>query len=66
MKTVENIAKSFGVSRVSVYNWINNGLPYTRKKAIGHKVRIMIEPSEVFKYHKSVEEKAINKHLRKD
>ena len=57
MKTVEDIAKSFGVSRVSVYNWINRGLPYTREKAIGHKVRIMIDPSEVFKYHKSLADK---------
>lgn len=55
VKTVIEIAKMFGVSRIAVYNWIADGLKYSREKLIGRKTRIVIDPSDVLEYHKKKE-----------
>jgi predicted DNA-binding transcriptional regulator AlpA len=57
MKTVIEISKMFGVSRIAVYNWIKDGLPHSREKVIGVKTRVVINPSDVIEYHKSKEKR---------
>ena len=47
----------FGVSRTAVYKWILGGLPCKLEKAIGHKTRTIIDPVDVYAYHKSKEQK---------
>lgn len=55
MKTVQEIAKMFGVTKVAVYNWIKDGLKYSTKKVIGRKEYIVIDPADILEYHKSKE-----------
>ena len=59
MKTVQETADIFGVSRIAVYNWIKDGLPYKREKVIGIKTRIIIDPSDVYIYQKTKEKNCI-------
>ena len=46
-KTVEGIAKAYGVTGMAVRSWIKKGLPYKIEKVIGIKPRIIIETKEV-------------------
>jgi len=55
MKTVIEIAKMFGVTKIAVYNWISNGLKHSTEKVIGIKTRIVIDPADVIAYHKAKE-----------
>ena len=52
MKTVTETAKIFGVSRITVYNWLHDGLNSSKEKVIGRMTRIIIDPLDVIKYHK--------------
>lgn len=52
MKTVSEIAKEYGVTRTTVYTWLNDGLPYKREKIIGIKTRIIIDPVDVTIFHR--------------
>jgi len=57
VKSVMEISRMFGVSRTAVYKWILGGLPCKLEKAIGHKTRTIIDPVDVYAYHKSKEQK---------
>ena len=47
IKTVEEIAKAYGVTSMAVRFWIKKGLPYKIEKVIGIKPRIVIETKNV-------------------
>jgi transposase len=55
MKTIEETAKMFNVTRVTIYNWLKDGLKHSKEKLIGRKPRIIIDPIDVIEYHKSKE-----------
>jgi uncharacterized protein YjcR len=55
VKPIKEIAKMFGVSGVSVRNWLIDGLPYKKEKVIGRRTRIVIDPADVYAYHKAKE-----------
>ncbi len=55
LKSVSEISEQFGVSGVSVRNWILDGLPHKFEKPIGRRRRIMIDPEDVIRYHKAKE-----------
>ena len=55
MKTIEETAKMFNVTRVTIYNWLKDGLKHSKEKVIGRKTRIIIDPVDVIEYHKSKE-----------
>lgn len=63
VETVEEISKRFGVSRTAVYHWIDEGLKHNREKVIGRKVRIIIDPADVYAFHR---EKSIRTTIAKD
>lgn len=50
MFTVSEIADMFGVSKVSVRNWLKAGLPFKKEKVIGIKTRTIINPDDVKKF----------------
>ena len=47
LKTVEEIAKYYGVTGMAVRLWIKKGLPYKIEKVIGIKPRIVIAIKDV-------------------
>lgn len=49
--TVSETAERFEVTKMSVYNWIKNGLKHDTEKIIGKKPRIVIDPEDVKKFH---------------
>ena len=51
MKTVAEIAKMHGISKVAVYNWIKAGLLHKKEKVIGIKTRVIIDPKDVVEFH---------------
>lgn len=53
MLTVKEVSEKYGVSTMAVRHWINDGLPYKVEKIIGLKPRMIIDPKDVEKYHKS-------------
>jgi transposase-like protein len=53
MLTVAEIARKFGVTKMAVYLWINDGLEHSKEKIIGRRTRIVIDPSDVVKYHEN-------------
>jgi len=55
VKSVQEIAVMFEVSRNAVYKWIRSGLKHKREKIIGKPLRIIIDPADVYAFHKSQE-----------
>jgi len=55
LKTVTETAEMFGVSRNAVYKWLRSGLKHSREKIIGKNVRIIIDPAEIYAFHKAKE-----------
>jgi len=55
MKTVEEISKMFGVSRITIYKWIKEGMKTSKEKVIGKRTRTVIDPADVIAYHKTFE-----------
>jgi len=55
LKTIEETAKMFNVTRVTIYNWLKDGLKHSKEKIIGRKPRVIIDPIDVIEYHKSKE-----------
>ena len=47
MKTVKEIAEEFGVTKMSVYNWLKDGLPHKKERVIGIRKRTIINPEDV-------------------
>lgn len=52
MKTVPEIAKEFGVTKMAVYHWINGGLSHKKERVIRRRERIIIDSDEVIKFLK--------------
>jgi predicted site-specific integrase-resolvase len=52
MKTVSEVAKEFGVTKMAVYHWIKGGLLHKKERVIGKKERIIINSSDVVKFLK--------------
>lgn len=50
--TVQEIANLYGVTRMAVYNWIKDGLPYKKEKICGIKPYYIIDPDDVDAYHR--------------
>lgn len=48
--TVQETATARGVTRQSVYGWISNGLVYSKRREIGKKEHIVIDPIDVDKH----------------
>jgi transposase len=55
LKTIEETAKMFNVTRVTIYNCLKDGLKHSKEKIIGRKPRVIIDPIDVIEYHKSKE-----------
>lgn len=53
MLTVKETAEKYGVTTMAVRLWIKDGLKYKTEKIIGIKPRMIIDPKDVEKYHKS-------------
>jgi len=53
LKTVEEIAKIFGVTGMGVRTWIKKGLPYKIEKVVGIKPRMVIDVEDVKKFLKN-------------
>lgn len=54
---VEETAKMFGVTPLTIRTWIKDGLEYSKVKEIGKRAFMVIAPEDVKKYHKTKEEK---------
>ena len=52
MKSVPEIAKEFGVTKMAVYYWIKGGLIHKKERIIRRKERIIIDPEDVVKFLK--------------
>lgn len=50
MKTVVEIAKEFGVTKMAVYHWVNGGLPHKKERVIRRRERTIIDPEDVVKF----------------
>ena len=45
--TVQETAEARGVTKMAVYHWLSNGLPFTLRREIGKKEHKVIDPNDV-------------------